>query len=551
MSRPSPTVPPLSAAYTRPAPAGLGVGWLRRLGPFIRRYKRTVIATMIFSIVAQVMIGLLPLIQAEIVDDGIVSQDRPIGPLLVLLVLTGLVGFTTNYARRYLGAKVSVSLQHDLRLAIHRHLYELDFARHDTLSVGDVMSRSTADLTLIQQFFFSVPLLLANMTLLIVAIVVMFTLSPVLSLVIVVFVPLFAFVAVRFRDHVFPASWNDQRLSGNVAGVVDEAVTGVRVVKAFAQEQHELDRLTGQAHELYQSRMRTARFNAHYGSTLQVLPMMAQLGVLALGGWMAMLGHVTLGVFLAFASYVVQIITPVRLVSSLLATTQQARAGAERVFQLLDMQPDVTEEPGATPVVDPRGEIELVDVSFGHAGGPPTVHGVSLRIEPGERIGLVGASGSGKSTMAYLIARAYDPTAGSVRLDGVDLRRLTLESVRRTVNVVFEESFLFSTTIRENIAFARPDATLDQIVAAARIAQAHEFILALSDGYDTVVGERGFTLSGGQRQRISIARAVLSDPRVLVLDDATSSVDAQTEEQIHATLRELMVGRTTILVAHL
>ncbi len=353
-------------ASTRPAPTAPGVGWLRRLGPFIGRYRRTVIATLIFSVVAQTLIGLLPLIQQRILDHSIIKHQRALGPMLVLLVGTGVVGFSANYARRYLGAKVSVDLQHDLRLAIHRHLYELDFSRHDELSIGDVMSRSTADLTLIQQFFFSVPMLVANMTLLVVAIIVMFFLSPLLSLVIVVFVPLFAYVAIRFRDKVFPASWNDQRLSGAVAGVVDEAVTGVRVVKAFAQEEREFDRLTGQAHELYQSRMRTARFNARYSSTLQALPMLGQLGVLAVGGWLAYRGSITLGVFLAFASYLVQIITPVRLVSSMLATTQQARAGAERVYELLDIQPRVTDAPDARPVGDAAGGVELDHITFGY-----------------------------------------------------------------------------------------------------------------------------------------------------------------------------------------
>ena len=443
-----------------------------------------------------------------------------------------------------------MNLQHDLRLAIHRHLYELDFARHDALSVGDIMSRSTADLTLIQQFFFSVPMLVANMTLLVVAIVVMFFLSPLLSLVVVVFVPLFAFVGVRFRNRVFPASWNDQRLSGSVAGVVDEAVTGVRVVKAFAQEQREFDRLTDRAHELFQSRLRTARFNARYSSTLQALPMLAQVAVLGLGGWLALEGHITLGVFLAFASYLVQIVTPIRLVSSMLATTQQARAGAERVFELLDLQPGVRNEPGARPLVDPHGGIELDHVTFGHGEGPSTLHDISLTIRPGERIGLVGASGSGKTTLAFLIARFYDPTSGTVRIDGDDVRDFTLESLRSAVNVVFEESFLFSTTIRENIAFARPGASDADIEAAARVAQAHEFILQLSHGYDTVVGERGFTLSGGQRQRIALARAALANPQVLVLDDATSAIDARTEEAIHASLSDELGTRTTVLIAH-
>ena len=456
------------AAHTRPAPAGPGVGWLRRLGPFVRRYRGLVIATLVCSVVAQVLIGLLPLIQQQILDHSITTDERPLGPMLLLLLATGVCGFTTNYARRYLGAKVSVYLQHDMRRAIHRHLYELDFSRHDQLSIGDVMSRAAGDLTLIQAFFFSVPMLVANMTLLAVALIVMFVLSPVLSIVVVVFVPVFTFVAIRFRDRVFPATWNDQRLAGAVAGVVDEAVNGVRVVKAFAQEQREFDRLTDRAHELYQSRMRTARYNSRYSSTLQVLPMLAQLGVLAFGGWLALRGHLTLGVFLAFASYLVQIVTPVRLVASLMATTQQARAGAERVFELLDMEPRVADAPDAVPVTAARGEIELDHVGFGHRGGPPTLHEISLTIRPGERIGLVGASGSGKSTLAYLMARFYDPTSGTVRLDGVDVRRFRLDSLRSTVNVTFEESFLFSTTIRENIAFARPGATDAEIEAAAR-----------------------------------------------------------------------------------
>jgi ABC-type multidrug transport system fused ATPase/permease subunit len=538
------------AAYTRPGPAGEGIGWLRRLGPFIGRYRGAVIATLILSVIAQTLIGLLPLIQQKIVDHSILTKQHPVGPMLLVLVLTGLFGFTANYGRRYLGAKVSVGIQHDLRLAIHRHLYELDFSRHDELSVGDIMSRATADLTLIQVFFFSVPMLVANTTLLIVALSVMFVLSPLLSVVIAVFVPIFAWLAIRFRNRIFPASWNDQRLSGAVAGVVDEAVTGVRVVKAFAQEDREFARLMDRSHELYQSRMRTARLNSRYSSTLQLLPMLGQLGVLGVGGWLALDGHITLGVFLAFASYMVQIITPVRILSGVLATAQQARAGSERVFELLDLQPRVTDAPDATPVVDPQGEIELDNVTFGYADAADTLHDISLRIRPGERIGLVGASGSGKTTLALLMARFYDPRSGTVKLDGVDVRELLLSSLRSAVNVVFEESFLFSATIKENIAFARPDASDADIVAAARVAQAHEFILDLSHGYETMVGERGFTLSGGQRQRIALARAALANPAVLVLDDATSAIDASTEEAIHHSFEAELRSRTTILIAH-
>ena len=536
--------------YTRPGPAGPGNGWLRRLGPFIRRYRGAVIATLILSVVAQTLIGLLPLIQQVIVDHSILTKEHPVGPMLVVLVSTGMLGFTANYGRRYFGAKVSVGIQHDLRLAIHRHLYELDFSRHDELSVGDIMSRATADLTLIQVFFFSVPMLVANLTLLIVALAVMFVLSPILSLVIAVFVPIFAWLAYRFRNRIFPSSWNDQRLSGAVAGVVDEAVTGVRVVKAFAQEDREFARLMDRSLELYQSRMRTARFNSRYSSTLQLLPMLGQLGVLGVGGWLALGGHITLGVFLAFASYMVQIITPVRILSGVLATAQQARAGSERVFELLDTQPRVTDKIDSRPVVDPRGEVQFDDVTFGYADGPAALHGISLTIRPGERIGLVGASGSGKTTLALLMARFYDPRTGTVRLDGTDVRDFKMSSLRSAVNVVFEESFLFSATIKENIAFARPDASDSEIEEAARVAQAHEFILSLSHGYDTMVGERGYTLSGGQRQRIALARAALANPAVLVLDDATSAIDARTEEAIHRSFEDELSSRTTILIAH-
>jgi len=540
----------IDAATVRPAADGPGQGWLRRLGPFIGRYRSPLAWSLVLSVVSQTLIALLPLIQQRLLDHSIIERERPLGPMLVLLVATGLAGFTANYGRRYLGAKVSVGLQHDLRLAIHRHLYELDLARHDQLSAGDIMSRSTGDLTLVQQFFFAVPMVVANLTMLVVAIIVMITLSPLLSLVLVAFVPLFAFFAVRYRDQVFPASWNDQRLAGVAAGIVDEAVTGVRVVKAFGQESREFDRLMDKARELYQSRMRTARINAHYSSTLQVLPLLGQLGVLALGGWLALHGHITLGVFLAFASYLVQIVTPVRLLSSMLSTAQQARAGATRVLELLDLAPAVADADDAIALTDAEGRIELDSVGFAHGDGPELLHDLSLTIEPGERIGLVGASGSGKTTLALLLARFYDPTSGTVRLDGHDLRSLRLTPLRRTVNIVFEESFLFSATIRENIAFGRPDATDEEVEAAARLAQAHDFVLELANGYDTVVGERGFTLSGGQRQRLALARAALVDPQVLVLDDATSAIDARTEEAIHASFDAERGARTTVLIAH-
>jgi len=524
--------------------------WLGRLGRFVQPHRSALLRAIVLSVAGQALAALLPLLQKVILDDGIIRYRRPLVPWLSLFVAVGSVSLVLQYVRRFGAARVSLNLQHDLRLAIHRHVNALDLARHDRLSIGDVMSRAAGDVTLIQAFVNQIPLLAANLTLLLVAGIVMLALSPLLSVVFLIFVPLFLILAMRFRDQVFPASWNDQRLSGAVAGVVDEAVSGVRVVKAFAQERRELALLVDRARELFRSRLRTARLTALYSATLQALPTLAQLGVLAFGGWLALGHRITLGVFLAFSSYLVQLLAPVRLLSGMLASSQQARAGAERVLELLDLQPIVKDRIDARPLGDGPGAIELERLTFAHTPGEPVLRDLTLRIAPGERLGVIGASGSGKSTLALLIARFYDPQQGAIRIDGGDVRGYTLDSVRRNVGVVFEESFLFSSTVRENIAFGRPDASAAEVEAAARVADAHAFISALPLGYDTRVGERGYTLSGGQRQRIALARAALANPRILILDDATSAVDARTEETIHHAFEETLGRRTTILIAH-
>jgi ATP-binding cassette subfamily B protein len=520
------------------------------LGQFLRPHRRGLALAMLLSVGGQGLMGLLPLLQKIVLDDAVITRRRPLLPWLALLAGVGAASFFLHYQRRYLAARVSLGVQHDLRLALHRHVLALDPARHDGLSIGDVMSRAAGDVTLIQMFVNQLPLLVANLTLLAVSVAVMLSLSPLLSLVFVVFVPLFVLLAVRFRDKVFPASWNDQRLTGEVAGVVDEAVAGVRVVKAFVQEERELGLLVDRARALFGSRMRTARLTAVYSATLQALPALAQLGVLLFGGWLALHGRITLGVFLAFASYLVQLLAPVRLLSGMLATSQQARAGAQRVLELLGVTALVQDAPGAQPLPDVRGAITLDRVSFAYPAGQQVLRDVSLHVAPGERLGIVGASGSGKTTLALLLARFYDPTLGSVSLDGRDLRGVTLESLRRNVGLVLDDSFLFSSTIRDNIAFGRPDASDAEIEAAARTARVHDFIASLPAGYATRVGERGYTLSGGQRQRIALARAALAAPQLLVLDDATSAIDAHTESAIHASLTQALGQRTTILIAH-
>ncbi len=392
--------------------------------------------------------------------------------------------------------------------------------------------------------------MLGNLVMVVVALVVMLFLSPLLTVVALLCLPAIAIVALRLRTTLFPATWDSQQRAAEVAGVVDEAVSGVRVVKGFGQEQRELAHLTDSADTLYKSRVRAVRMQARLSSTLQTIPTLAQVGVLALGGYLAIEGNITLGTFVAFSTYLVQLVAPVRMFSVMIAVAQQARAGAERILELLDSNPLVTEHADADDLPPVRGDIEFDAVTYGYLRSEPVLCDFTLHVTPGETVALVGASGSGKSTVSLLLPRFYDVQTGTIRLDGIDVRDVTLDSLRRNIGVVFEDSFLFSDSVRTNIAYGRPDATDAEVEAAARAAGAHEFITALHDGYDTVVGERGLTLSGGQRQRVSIARALITDPRVLVLDDATSSIDAATEEQIHATLREVMRDRTTILIAH-
>lgn len=533
----------------RPAGASDRVGTLKLLAPYLSDNLIRIRVAIVVSVIAQTMLGVIPVIQSVIVDDAILSQERSLTLWIVILVVAVTVGFGLQYLRRRLGFITAARSQRDLQRAVHHHLQHLDGTARDRFRTGDVMSRATSDLTLIQMYIQHTGMLWGNITLLVVALLSMLLLSPLLTVVMAVAVPLFFLVTVRFRGRLFPASWTDQLYKGAVAGVVEEAVTGVRVVKAFGQEAQEQETLQEEATSLFRSRIRTARMTARFSATMDVFPGLTQIAILAFGGWLVMQGQVTLGVFTAFASYVVQLVTPVRFLSTILATSQQARAGAARVMELLESTSAVQESPSAEVLEAAEGRIALDHVDFAYPGGEPVLRDVTLRIEPGERVALVGASGSGKSTLALLLARFYDPVAGAITLDGADLRDLTLDSVRTNVGLVFEEGFLFSTTIGENIAFGRPGASAEEIEHAAVAAHAHGFIAGMPDGYDTVVGERGFTLSGGQRQRIALARAALANPRVLVLDDATSAIDVRTEHAIHDSLDEVLSRRTTILIA--
>src|SRR4051812_4711823 len=439
-------------------------------------HKRNVFIAFGVSIVGQVVAALTPLVERAIVDQVIIAHTSPLWPWLVLLILAGVFGFVAAYIRRYVGGRVSLDVQYDLRNAVYERLQRLDFASHDAMQTGQLVSRASSDVGLLQGLLMFLPIMLGNFVMLGVALCVMLYLSPPLTLVALLTLPALLVVTLRLRRTIFPASWDAQQRAGEVAGVVDEAVTGVRVVKGFGQEQRELEHLTDVSEDLFRSRMRMIKLQARFTPALQAVPTLAQVGILGFGGWLAINGSISLGTFLAFSSYMVQLVAPVRMFAVLMAVGQQARAGAERIFDLLDANPVVTEKADAPDLPPVRGEVEFDDVTFGYTRDEPVLCGFSLRVAPGETVALVGSSGSGKSTVSLLLPRFYDVRGGAVRIDGTDIRDVTLDSLRREIGVVFEDSFLFSDSVRSNIAYGRPEATDDEVVAAARAAGADGFI---------------------------------------------------------------------------
>jgi ATP-binding cassette, subfamily B, bacterial len=514
------------------------------------QHRRDVLISAGAAMLGSISQTAVPLVARQIVDGVILQHTSPLWPWLVLLVSLAAASFGFAYVRRYRGGRVALQVQYDLRNAMHDHLQALDFDNLNRMPTGQLVARANSDSTLIQGLLNFFPIMSSNILLTVLSLAVMVVLSPLLALVSVFIVPCVLIVSYRMRWRIFPATWDGQQREGDLVQIVDEDLNGVRVVKAFGQEDRELERVADAAKVLYGSQMRAVRLQSRYQPLLEAIPTLAQVAILAVGGWLALKHQITLGTFLAFSTYVTQLVAPARQLAGILTVAQQARAGLERIFQLLDMPSAITEQPDAVELPAIRGAITFSDVHFQYSDGESVLRGIDLQFEPGERVAIVGPSGSGKSTLAMLVSRFYDPTQGTVLVDGCDVRGVRLRSLRRQVGVVFEESFLFSDSVRSNIAYGRPDASDAQIEAAARAAQAHDFIMELPRGYETTVGERGLSLSGGQRQRIALARAILYDPRILILDDATSAIDARIEAAVHDALRGVMAGRTTLLIAH-
>ncbi|MBD0709770.1 MULTISPECIES: ABC transporter ATP-binding protein [unclassified Streptomyces] len=524
-------------------------GWARRLAGYAWRYRTNVVLALGSSLLGMAVLALVPLITKVIIDDVIGAKSRGLGFWTGLLLVAAVLVYATTYVRRYYGGRLALDVQHDLRTDMYATITRLDGRRQDELSTGQVVGRATSDLQLIQGLLFMLPMTIGNILLFLISLAVMAWLSPPLTLVALAVAPALWWIARRSRSRLHPATWFAQQQAAIVAGVVDGAVTGVRVVKGFGQEDQETGKIREAGRKLFAGRLRTIRLNARYTPALQAVPALGQVAVLALGGWLAYRGQITLGTFVAFSAYLASLVGPVRMLAMVLTVGQQARAGVERVLDLIDTEPVIQDGTRELPS-DAPATVEFDDVSFAYRDGHPVLDGFSLEIRPGETVAVVGASGSGKSTVSLLLPRFYDVSRGAVLVGGHDVRTLTLDSLRAAIGMVPEDSFLFSDTVRANIAYGLPDATGEQIEAAARAAQADRFIAELPEGYDTKVGEHGLTLSGGQRQRVALARAILTDPRLLLLDDATSAVDAKVEHEIHEALKSVMAGRTTLLIAH-
>ena len=501
------------------------------------------------SIVGMLVAVVVPLVERQIIDTVMVARRGSVVPYVAVIVALALGSFGFSFLRRYFGGRLAFDVQHDLRNRIFEHLQRLDFARHDELQTGQLVSRANSDVGLVQGLLSFLPLMIGNLVMALVSLVVMYVISPPLAVVETVAIPVLALVAVGMRSRVFPASYDAQQKEGEVATIVEEAVTGVRVVKGFGREQAEVAKLTRGALSLFQARVRLVKVQSALQSTLSAVPGVVQGFILLIGGYLAIKGHLTIGTFLVFFSYMVQIQAPIRQLSVLIAFSQQARAGAERIFELLDANPLVEDPVDGLDDVKP-GTISFEDVTFSYQRGHNVLNGLDVDFNPGTTTAIIGMSGSGKSTLALLLPRFYDVTSGRIAIGGVDIRDVKLEALRRRIGVVFEESFLFSESIARNISYGFEGATRAQIIEAASQAGALEFIETLPRGFETVVGESGITLSGGQRQRIALARALITDPEILILDDATSAVDSLTESAINESLRRFARDRTVILIAH-
>ena len=524
----------------------------KRLLGFLSPYRRSVGLSFALATAAMVMTVAIPALSGRAIDKIHAGDKHGLELLAAGILVAGLLRFGLTVARRLVAGRVSLGVERDLRGGMYQRFQELELAFFDGQQTGQLMSRATVDLQSVRFFLgYGLVFMIQSALTIVLAAVAMFIVQPSLAAISLLPVPMVVFVAARYGRRSRPALQEVQQRIAELTAEVEENVSGVRVIKAFAAEDRQERRFHAQVTRVFEQAMVSTRIQAFYGPFIGFLPQLGLAAVLFVGGRMVVNDTITLGQFSQFYTYLLMLIGPMRTLGSSLGMAQRATASGARLFQVLDRVPQIVASPDAVDLPAGNGRVEFRSATLRYDEAErDALSGVTLEVPAGTTVAVVGGTGSGKTTLVQLIPRLYDVSAGAVLVDGVDVRDLDPIALRRQIAVVTDDPFLFSASVRENIAYARPDASREEIETAARRAQASEFIERLPEGYETRVGERGLTLSGGQRQRLAIARALLADPRILILDDATSSLDASTEQQIKDALREVMAGRTTFIIAH-
>jgi ABC-type multidrug transport system fused ATPase/permease subunit len=523
-----------------------------RLLGFLRPYKWSLAVSVVLAVGSQAAAVAMAFLTGGGLERAVDSAElRTIWIFALAILGIGLVRSLLMLGRRLISGRQALGVEFDMRNGLYSKLLRLSFGFYDRHQTGQLMSRATVDLQSVRFFlgyglifFFQHVLTIVGVS------VVMFFLEWRLALTATAITPLIVFVAYRYSSVSHPVLRDVQQKMADVATVAEESIVGVHIVKSFAQERTQGEQFATRSEAVFGRSVDANRQRALYVPVLSFLPLVAQAIVLLVGGRMVMSGSLGLGAFITFNVLVAMLIMPLRMLGMWIGQAQRATASGERIFEVMDEPEEVADAPDAIELPPGQGRLRFENVTFGYDEARPVLQGIDLELEPGKTVALIGHTGSGKTTLASLVPRFYDVQDGRITIDGIDVRDAKVASLRRSIGAVAQDPFLFSASVRENISFGRPDATDEEVERAARAAQAAEFIEELPEGYDTVIGERGITLSGGQRQRIAIARALLVDPRILILDDATASVDATTEARIRLGLREAMKGRTTIIIAH-
>jgi ABC-type multidrug transport system fused ATPase/permease subunit len=523
-----------------------------RLLGFLRPYKLSLIVSIVLAVGSQAAQIALIWITKNVIDDALAPHDEgKLWQYVGAIVALGAVRAVLMAARRLISGRQALAVEMDMRQGLYSHLVRLSFGFYDRHQTGQLMSRATVDLQGVRFFlgyglifFFQNALTVISVT------AVLFFFEWKLALIVLAVMPILIAVAYRYSHVAHPTLRDVQQKLADVATVAEENIVGVHVVKSFAQEPQEAAKFHARSEDVFQQTLRANRQRALYVPFISWVPMLAQGAVLLIGARMVTSGELTVGGFVAFNLYLGMLIMPLRSLGMWIGQAQRATASGERIFEIMDEHEEIADQPGAIELPPGGGHLRFENLGFEYLEGRPVLDGVDLDVAPGKTIALIGQTGSGKTTLTSLVPRFYDVTAGRVVIDGADVRDVQLTSLRHAIGVISQDPFLFSATVRENITFGAPELSDEEVERIARLAQAHEFVEQLPDGYETVIGERGITLSGGQRQRLAIARALAVDPRILILDDATASVDATTEARIRLGLREAMKNRTTVIIAH-